>query len=148
MKTPGPWAGGGRPARLPARSLHPCSLVPAFTPLAHLPSAPGVGLGVQVGNGFMITRLSTGKWSAPCYVKVAAGQAGFIVGVEKVRAGAGSRLPLALRFLDMPTWRDSPWLWRRSAQCLARCHPLGGTPFIFELFSRSLVSRSFRLSAG
>lgn len=45
----------------------------------------GVILGVSAGQGFVVKQLGGGKWGAPCFVKIAAAQAGAIVGVEKVR---------------------------------------------------------------
>ncbi len=44
----------------------------------------GVVLGLSAGGGFMITRLEGNKWSAPLFISKLAGQAGAIIGVEKV----------------------------------------------------------------
>ncbi|GAB4818632.1 hypothetical protein N2152v2_005680 [Parachlorella kessleri] len=43
----------------------------------------GIGLGMQGGSGFMIVRLTGDRWSAPCFITLAAAQAGAIFGVEK-----------------------------------------------------------------
>lgn len=45
----------------------------------------GLGIGLSTGGGFMVSRLSGKKWSAPLFLKATAGQAGFIIGVEKVQ---------------------------------------------------------------
>lgn len=78
-------AAAAPPGCRPASRQAGASCTPVLPPPRLYCTRPPAGLvlGVQGGGGFVITRLSGGKWSAPCYVKVTAAQAGAIIGFEK-----------------------------------------------------------------
>lgn len=83
------------------------------------------------GSGFVIS-YDQGRWSAPCFVTTTTGQAGVVLGVEKVRAvlcHAALRC-IVLRFACFVGWLHAPSL----GASVAHTHTLSLSSFSLPLY--------------